>query len=149
MALVTVLALVAVAESSFFQTHFTTIHYASGKELTDLVWRLSGKRLHPESSADMAKNRVDQIVERVESLLGMYPPAFHVDVYLRPHHQTGDIAFYSHETRTIHVAVDRVTDGVLAHEVAHALINSYFEVPPPPKVQEILAQYVDRHLWRD
>jgi hypothetical protein len=31
--------------------------------------------------------------------------------------------------------------------MAHAVINFYFKVPPPAKMQEILAQYVDLHVW--
>ena len=139
--------LVAIAESSFFYTHFTTIHYGKDKDLSDLVWRLSGHRLYNEERTSLARNRVDEIVDRVQALLGMYPEAFHVDIYLRPYQKPGDIASYCHETRTIDVAVDRVTDGILAHELAHAVINSYFKVPPPRKAQEILAQYVDRQLW--
>ena len=57
------------------------------------------------------------------------------------------LAFYSHKTKTIHVDVSSITDGVLAHEMAHGVINFYFKTPPPAKMQKILAQYVDLHLW--
>jgi len=57
------------------------------------------------------------------------------------------IAFYSHRSRTIYVSVENTGAGVLAHEIAHAVINFYFPEPPPERMQEILAQYVDKHLW--
>ena len=43
------------------------------------------------------------------------------------------------------VAVDSVTDNIIAHEIAHAVINAYFVIPPPARMQEILAQYMDQH----
>lgn len=131
------------------KTKFTTIFYGKDEDLAALVWRLSGKRLGPEDTRILARKRVDWIVERVQLLLGLYPFGFHLDIYLMPQHYAGDIAFYSHDRRSITVDVDRSTDGVLAHEIAHAVVNAYFEVPPPRQTQEILAQYVDRQLWRD
>ena len=115
--------------------------------MNDFSWRISGKRLSLAANAAFLKKRIDELVERVEAVLGIYPDSFHFDIYLEPEYHGGDIAFYSSHHRSITVAVDRVTDGVLAHEIAHAVINAYFKTPPPQKVQEILAQYVDRHLW--
>ncbi len=138
-----------VCAEQLFNTRFFTIHYNSDRELSDLVWRLSGKKPAESANVGMASSRVDEIVERVESLLGMYPKDLHVDMYLQPKYESGDVAWYSREKKCITVAVDHVTDGVLAHEIAHAVINSYFDVPPPKQVQEILAQYVDRQLWSD
>jgi hypothetical protein len=92
---------------------------------------------------------VDRIIERVQEILDMHPDHFKVTVKLDPKYDQGNIAAYKPGLRTIHVFADRITDGVFAHEVAHAVICSYFSVPPPEKVQEILCQYVDRHLWED
>ena len=36
--------------------------------------------------------------------------------------------------------------GILAHEMAHAVIDHYFGVKPPKATAEILAQYVDAHI---
>ncbi len=79
----------------------------------------------------------------------MFPDNFFIDIYLHPAYEGGLIAFYNHKTESVTVYADRVTDGVLAHEIAHAVINSYFDVPPPEKIQEILTHYVDRYLWSD
>jgi hypothetical protein len=59
------------------------------------------------------------------------------------------VAFYSHGSRTIVISIDDITDRILAHEIAHAVICAYFLPPPPVRMQEILAQYVDKHLWDD
>ena len=57
------------------------------------------------------------------------------------------VAFYYHGARNISVAIDNITDRILAHEIAHAVICIYFGAPPPARMQEVLAQYVDKHLW--
>ncbi len=129
------------------QTRFAVIRYADEQQIGDLLWRITGKRVGLPDSAQLLKNRTDELVGRVEALLEMYPAPFHFTIQLQPHYDGGAIAEYSHRTRSITVAVDRVTDGVLAHEMAHAVINAYFPVPPPEKAQEILAQYVDKHLY--
>lgn len=95
----------------------------------------------------------------------MYPTDLHFHIYLYPDHKGIEkiylkmgifnifekipIAFYSHKNRAVYVSIDEITAGVLAHEVAHAIINSYFPTPPPARMQEILAQYVDKHLWEE
>ncbi len=108
---------------------------------------------------------MDNIVERVSKLLDMYPSDFHFTINLysnnrdieRSFHELGGlralegapIAFYAHKRKTIYVSIDKLTPGVLAHEIAHAIINVYFETPPPERMQEILAQYVDKHLLEE
>ena len=36
--------------------------------------------------------------------------------------------------------------GMLAHEMAHAIIDDFLQVRPPMASAEILARYVDAHL---
>lgn len=139
----------AFAQNSL-ETRYSSIHYSQESELTDFLWRLTGQRYQGPNVSDLTVNRVDEIVERVQTLLDMRPPAFHFDIYLKPTYSgSGTIAYYSHETRSITAIANRVTDGVLAHEIAHAVINASFTPPPAEKSQEILAQYVDQHLWSE
>ncbi|MEH0019750.1 MAG: hypothetical protein V6Z89_08855 [Desulfobacter sp.] len=35
---------------------------------------------------------------------------------------------------------------MLAHEIAHAVVDHYLDVRPPRATAEILARYVDAHL---
>ncbi len=131
-----------------YRTEHATIHFEREEDLRDFFWRISGIDFR-----DMADRRgagfVDRIVTRTQSILDMYPRDFSVDIYLKPSYQSGNIAFYSDTTRSITVYADRVTDGILAHEVAHAVMDAYFTLAPPRKVQEILSRYVDAHLWQD
>ncbi|MEK6532141.1 MAG: hypothetical protein AABZ23_06595 [Deltaproteobacteria bacterium] len=106
------------------------------------------------------KDNVDDIVDRVKRLLDINPKDFRFTIYIfnsyaglenayLEHGMLGvaPIAFYSHNSRAIYLTIERLNPGVFAHEVAHALINVYFAVPPPADMQEVLAQYVDRNLW--
>ncbi|MDB4349495.1 hypothetical protein OAA99_00915 [Omnitrophica bacterium] len=130
-----------------FETKYTQIHYLQDEDMQQFLWRIGGKRIDVYTYPGFAKSRVDRIVEKVQSLLDMYPEDFKIAVYLRPQYEKGHIAFYRNENQSVVVYADRVTDNVFAHEISHAVINSYFESPPSSKVKEILSQYVDVHLW--
>ena len=132
-----------------FETTYTNIFYSDDKDLSDFLWRISGRRIDFTHDVELAKSRVDGIIRRVQSILDMYPDNFHIKIILYHKHKEGMVALYSHKTKSITVYADRVTDGVFAHEIAHAVICNYFSEPPPRKIQEILAQYVDRYLWED
>jgi len=58
----------------------------------------------------------------------------------------GRLSFYIPELNTIYVSTDSFTRAIVGHEIAHALINRYFVVPPPMKTQEILSGYVEYQL---
>ena len=113
----------------------------------------------PETGLISIKYNVDSLVYKVKKILCIYPPdlRFHINVYstyseltkaFRGMGLTGDVpvAFYSHKYRTISLSVERLNDTILAHEIAHAVINSYFIPPPSAQVQEILAHYVEKNL---
>jgi len=57
-------------------------------------------------------------------------------------------SFYVYETNTIYISLDNLRVGILGHEIAHAIINNYFIVPPPTKIQEVLAGYVEYTLGK-
>lgn len=130
-------------------TNYTDILYSDDKALGDFLWRISGRKLGFSEDLRVAKSRVDRIVDRVRDTLNIYPENFRIKIYIYREYKEGVVALYSHKTKSIKVYADRITDAVFAHEVAHAVICNYFSEPPPEKMQEILAQYVDRHLWQD
>ena len=139
----------AESSSNLLETRYATVHYSENDQMNDFLWRITGERLTGQSVLQNTRGRIDEIIERVQSLLDMHPAAFHFDIFLKKNNEGGTIAYYSHETRSITAVASRVTDGVLAHEIAHAIINAYFNPAPPEKSQEILAQYVDQHLWSE
>ena len=56
-------------------------------------------------------------------------------------------AWYIYEYNTIYINADDVNEGLLAHEMAHYVIDNYLSVRPPRNAAEILATYVDKHLY--
>lgn len=55
-------------------------------------------------------------------------------------------SFYSHGNNTIYISADDVKVGMLVHEIAHAIINHFFAVMPPKKVQEVLSGFVEYNI---
>ena len=136
------------APQKSFKTKFSTIYYTNDTDLDDFIWRLGGQKLEYTSDPQLASNRVDKLVNRVQMILDMWPKDFQIDIYLhRGTLKPNETAYYESKTNSIHISVDYTSDGVMAHELAHASIDHYFPTPPPTKMQEILAQYVDKQLW--
>ena len=143
-------AAVGAQSQKAFQTKYTTIYYTDDKDMDDFIWRLGGQRMEFVSDPQLASYRIDRLVDRVQNILDMWPEHFQIAIFLhRGPLKVNETAFYEKATKTIHVSVDSVSDGVIAHEIAHASIAQYFSTPPPSKMQEILAQYVDKFLWSD
>ena len=103
--------------------------------------------------------KCDTIFRRAEELLDMYPPGIHVTVRIekdgsqissthaaRYGFGTEAIAFYVLENNTIYTTASEISESVLAHEMAHCIIDHYFGIRPPRKIEEMLAMYVDEHL---
>ena len=133
-----------------FQTKYTTIYYYEDKDIDDFIWRLGGQRLEIARDPKMASYRLDRLVERVQAILDMWPRNFKITINLhRKPLSANQVAYYEKNTGVIHISVDYTSDGVVAHEIAHANIEQYFPVAPASKMQEILTQYVDKNLWSD
>ncbi len=145
------------------QSNCCTIKYLDEAHLRTFTLRIGGFRFTSkglDDNPDNIKTKVDEVMGKVQAILDMYPDDMAISIALYVDHlsigrkfrefsETGTIpiAFYANKSQTIYVDISSVTDGVLAHEMAHAVINFYFVTPPPAKMQEILAQYVDLHLW--
>lgn len=143
-------ALSSADEAGVLKTRFTAVHYSDKKDIADFIWRLGGQKIELPADTETASSRIDRLVERVEAILDMQPKSFRIDIYLRRGLLESDrVAFYDRKTRSIYISVDHTSDGVLAHEIAHAVIDRYFSSPLPAKVGEILTQYVDKYLWSD
>jgi hypothetical protein len=131
-------------------TKYTKIHFNDDKDLIDFLWRLGGTRIDLEQDRELASNRVDRIIERVQAILDMRPEGLNIGIYLqRGNLQHNEIAYYQYNTKSVYISVDKVSDGVFAHEISHAIVDQYFTTPAPSKIQEIITQYVDRYLWSD
>ena len=61
-------------------------------------------------------------------------------------HELKTSSFYINDYNTIYISADDFTKEILGHEIAHLIISHYFVVPPPEKVAELLAGYVEYQL---
>ncbi|MFC1867599.1 hypothetical protein ACFL0H_05635 [Thermodesulfobacteriota bacterium] len=48
----------------------------------------------------------------------------------------------------MYITIEDLHEGMLAHEIAHSIIDHYLTVRPPSESAEILARYVDSHLHK-
>ena len=55
-------------------------------------------------------------------------------------------SWYIFKQNAIYINAADVHEGILAHELAHAIIDHYLTIRPPRATAEILARYVDKHL---
>jgi hypothetical protein len=111
------------------------------------------------TAEDEVRNKMDVLIERVKAILEMYPKElkFNIallssdnevqDIFRKIYGKRVDyIAFYSPRDKTIYVSVKDIELGVLAHEIAHVIIDFYYGMSTPTKIHEVLAQYVENHL---
>jgi len=152
------------------ETKHTTIRYQSEKDLKKLdskikyrVERSGLKGLFSPSGSDDLKNRVsikvDALFERAQQILDMRKKMKKttINVY-RDKEQLYDAywniymekcrirAWYEYKFNTVYINADDTHEGMLAHEMAHGIIDHYLLVRPPTATAEILARYVDSHL---
>ena len=108
---------------------------------------------------EILSKKFDVIFSRVQDILDMFPSNIHVTINIYKDKDGLDaayeeifgepntaISFYIYKTNTIYITESQIDEGILAHEMAHCIIDHYFVIIPPSKVQEILAAYADMHL---
>jgi len=104
-------------------------------------------------------SKMDALFEKVQLILDMRKPMKKVRLNLYPDKSSLNEAYfniykkkkelrawYIYEYNTIFINVQDVFAGMLAHEMAHAIVDHYLTVKPPRATAEILARYVDTHL---
>jgi len=122
----------------------------------------SGLKLSQEESAEAELARkFDLILYKVEEILDMYPRKMDLKIKIykdqkqlnRAYYQVfnrrnraGRISYYIHKYETVYTTEEAIRQGVLAHELTHAVCDHYFLVRPSVKISEFLAQYVEMHL---
>ncbi len=108
------------------------------------------------------REKIDALYERVQEILDMlkksekkvsinlypgkkmlaqaYKKIFGAELNIR--------AWYLYEINTIFINIDDIDERMLAHEMAHAIIDNYMTTRAPRATAEILAIYVDTHLFK-
>lgn len=111
---------------------------------------------------DEVKGKVDIVVEKIESILEMFPDVLHFkmnvlatsqdvqQVYLAKYDRRVDhIAYYSLKEKTIYISTDDANLRVMAHEIGHVVVDHYYKTPTPSKIHEVLAQYAEKYISED
>lgn len=157
-------------ERSVFSTRFCTVFYEKDVNLETINRRINFRFSDLYNPAgfredgilpteDILSDKFDAVFSRVEEILDMYPPRIHVAINIYKTRDALDNAyeeifnakntapsFYVYKTNTIYTTERTISANILAHEMAHCIIDRYFVILPPRKIQEMLAAYADVHL---
>lgn len=156
----------SLAFGSELKTQYSTIVYENEKLLRQFNKEVSLGSLSyltrnktSITAGDETRNKLDAVVERIETILDMFPRELKFKVILLPSDAdvqrvyrtkygktVNFIAFYSPRDKTVFFSVDDISLDVLAHELTHVILDYYFGVSPPEKIHEVLAQFVEAHL---
>ena len=106
------------------------------------------------------KEKVDALFERVQEILDMRIRMKKIFIVIYPNkHRFHEVrkkmigenfgfrSWYIFEHNTIYINANDIHEGILAHEMAHAIIDHYLTIRPPKATAESLARYVDKHLY--
>lgn len=114
-----------------------------------------------DSAQARAGKKVDSLYERAQTILDMRKKMKKITLYL--HEDADDLratykeiygkstkfrAWYIFEKNSIYLNVEDCHPGMVAHEMAHSIIDHFLLVRPPENSAEILAMYVDSHLFK-
>ena len=144
-----------------FERFGDNIDYSPGVWGLKNLFSFSG----PKDPIVSLKEKVDAVFERVQEILDMHRNMEKVVIII----YTNNKRFYEARTQiirenligknrrirswyifkqnAIYINADDVHEGILAHEMAHAIIDHYLTIRPPRATAEILARYVDKHLY--
>jgi len=152
------------------ETKYTVIHYQSEKDLAKFSKKvdfgekegfsvLSFLGVGKDKLIGRVSAKVDAVYERAQEILDMrrkmkklviniYHNEDHLhkaytEIYKEPCQVR---AWYIFDQNTVYVQVDDLHEGMLAHEMAHSIIDHYLLMSPPAASAEILARYVDANL---
>ncbi len=113
----------------------------------------------PKEIIGIVEKKVDALFERAQEILDMRKRMDKVTINV--YHDKDQLhaafkqiyrkscrirAWYEFKYHTVFVCIDDVHEGMLAHEMAHGIIDHYLKVRPPTATAEILARYVDSNL---
>ncbi len=157
-------------ERGLFLSRFCTVSYEKDANLKTINRRINLRfsdfytpgRFRKNAGLtmeDILSEKLDAIFSRVEDILDMYPSKINVTINIYKNRDSLDrvydeifneqnkaVSFYIYKTNTIYTTERAITQAILAHEMAHCIIDHYFVILPPRKIQEMLAVYADVHL---
>lgn len=154
------------------ETKHTIIHYQSREDLEKFdkkikfgpsQWGVREIYSDPESDdfENRLKTKMDALYVRVQKILDMRKKMKKVTINIyRDREQMNEAhyrlfkkkakfrSWYVYEKNTVYIGLNDMFAGMLAHEIGHSIIDHYLLVRPPSITAEILARYVDKHLYK-
>jgi hypothetical protein len=147
------------------ESHYATINYEKEEYLTKFSEAIafgspsySSSNTRTPTAEEVVIQKIDGLIEKVKRLLRLFPKEVKFRIILLPlddvqriyseryRTKVDFISFYALEDKTVFISVDDVTVNVLAHELAHVVIDNSFHVCPSVEVHENLAQFVETHI---
>ena len=113
------------------------------------------------SAEEELAEKFNCLFQKVQKILDMYPRRINLTIKIyKNQSQLNDaymeafgernardfISFYIHKFAAIYTTETAIRQGVIAHEIGHAITDHYFLILPPEKIKELLSQYVETHL---
>lgn len=152
------------------ETRTTVIKYQNEENLKEFNGRIKFGRSkwglksivgteEPDTLHERIIHKIDAMYDRVQEILDMKKTMAPVTIHIYSDREQLNQAYfdlfesechirawYIYEYNTIYINAEDLHEGMLAHEMAHAIIDHFLTVRPPPASAEILARYVDSHL---
>ncbi len=148
------------------KTRYATITYDNTKALRKFNKKLYMGKLKYQLKKNRSgtveedvKNKINLIVEKVESVLAMFPANLKFKIVIHPSIRGVDddleriyrvrrkfLAFYAPKENTVFFSANNAKLRVVAHEIGHVVAENYFAISPPQKIHEVLAQYAESHI---
>jgi hypothetical protein len=147
------------SDAGVLETRYATLIYSNESQIREFNSSVSIGSRGGITMFDEAKSKVDAVTERVMMVLEMYVKNLKFRIVLlssasevrsvyrsKYNHDVNFISFYSPKDKTVYLSVDDANNRIFGHEVAHAVIDGYFKVPPSVKIHEMLAKYAESNL---
>jgi hypothetical protein len=150
------------------ETKYFTVYAYSGFNVNSLIPKLNFQyllhldRVDGEAAAtpsDILSKTLDALYLEVSDILDIHIYSFHgsIKIFIQQASLNAALkeilgvnlegpSYYLQEQNTIFISDADLNLGVLGHEIAHAIISGFFVVPPPEKIQEVIAGYVEYNL---
>ncbi len=161
------LLLADTAVAAYHSRYINRLIYNSVEDLHEFNDNLTLTRqlsamAHQKSPATIEEEvlaKLDIIIEKVEVVLDMFPNNLAITirilkdraivsgVYRQKYNRRVDyVAYYSLSEDTIYFSARDASIRVVAHEIAHAIIDHFFEIRPPYNMHELMAQFAEKHV---
>lgn len=167
--MLTFLFLTPIYGENSFKTRYAVVTYEDEDFLEDFNDNLEiprklyvlVKKRKSITLEDEVRNKIDVIVEKVETVLEMFPNKVKFQLFLVEDEDAVKkvnkskrlakkslVGFFNPKTFDIYISVEDVSLKVFAHEIGHMIVETFFEVSPPVITHELMAQFAAARAGR-